>query len=444
MWRDGISTFGVSGVADIFDEVIAALDRLTDALSKSITQTNDMSDVWGWNNPVLSKDEISELSFDLSERVKRIRPDQKSDIYKEWLENVPSKIDKFISTTVANIGGGNASTVLILLRSLLDYIEGRLPPENWPTDWVAAAAAGEMPAKLARRLRGLEAHLTALEPRSTNLEDKIKTIEDAHASAESLPTDLESLEEARQQVSAIATELDALAATSKQAAASSDESLVSIRNHSDDAIKLMSNIDSAYRASTSKALADAFAKRSFWLQVQTWVFVLLLILSLGVGGALGFRRVSMLEQLMLSNKTISLTLLWMNIALSFLSVAAPVWFAWVATKQISQRFKLAEDYGFKAAVAKAYEGYRREAASVDPLFVTRLFGSALARLEEAPLRLVDEESYGSPFHELTASPGFREALGVIPALKDKYSSILNGMSSKTRQGAVEAASSTPE
>jgi hypothetical protein len=66
----------------------------------------------------------------------------------------------------------------------------------------------------------------------------------------------------------------------------------------------------------------------------------------------------------------------------------------------------------------------------------------LARLEEAPLRLVDEENYGSPFHELTASPGFREALGIIPALKDKYSAILTAMSAKARKGAVEAASST--
>lgn len=63
-----------------------------------------------------------------------------------------------------------------------------------------------------------------------------------------------------------------------------------------------------------------------------------------------------------------------------------MWFAWLATKQIGQRFHLAEDYAFKASVAKAYEGYRKEAARIDPEFEARLFGSALTRLDEAPLR----------------------------------------------------------
>jgi len=427
-------------VPDIFDEVVASLDRLSNAITKTVLQDDELIDIWGWNSPVLTKDQIGEGAYDLSERIKRIAPEQKTKHYIDWLEGTPAKIEKFISITLPNLNNVSASTVGSLLLQLLSYIEGRLPPDNWPTDWEAAANAGQMPGNLTRRLRGLEARLTALDPRSAKLESQIERIESAHAAAETLPTDLESLEEARKQVATIAAELNTLADAARAAQVSADKHVTSIKDQSDEAIKLMGNIDSAYRASTSKALADAFAKRSFWLQVQTWVFVALLILALGVGGALGFRRVSMLEQLMKSNRAIDATLLWMNVALSFLSVAAPVWFAWVATKQITQRFRLAEDYGFKAAVAKAYEGYRREAAAVDPLFVTRLFGSALARLEEAPLRLVDEENYGSPFHELTASPGFREALGIIPALRESYGSILNAMSKRTRQGAVEAAS----
>jgi hypothetical protein len=80
-------------------------------------------------------------------------------------------------------------------------------------------------------------------------------------------------------------------------------------------------------------------------------------------------------------------------------VGAPLWFAWVATKQLGQRFRLAEDYGFKASVAKAYEGYRRDAVRIDPRFEAQLFGIALRRLEEAPLRMIEEEAHGSPWHE---------------------------------------------
>src|SRR5690606_11815180 len=103
---------------------------------------------------------------------------------------------------------------------------------------------------------------------------------------------------------------------------------------------------------------------------------------------------------------------------------APLWFAWIATKQINQRFRLSEDYAYKASVAKAYEGYRREAAKIDTIFEARLFSSALERLEEAPLRLVEEEMHGSPWHELFTSKPFRDALETIPEFRD---SIINLM-----------------
>jgi hypothetical protein len=327
-----------------------------------------------------------------------------------------------------------------MLEQLIAWIEGRLPPQNWPMEWEAAATAGQLPKKLASRLRGLEATLNALEPRTGELGQKINIIEEARATAESLPTDLATLEEARMKVADASAEVDRLLIAAKEASVAVEGFVVTTREQSIEANKLMTNIDSAYRASTSKALADAFAKRSFWLQVQTWVFVVLLVCALSAGGFLGYHRVSAFQSLLDSGRQITMPIFWLNFVLSIFTVAAPVWFAWIATKQITQRFKLAEDYGFKAAVAKAYEGYRREAASVDPLFVTRLFGSALARLEEAPLRLMDADNYGSPFHELTASPAFREALGVIPALRDKYSMILQTLSKRGSEGASEAAS----
>lgn len=112
--------------------------------------------------------------------------------------------------------------------------------------------------------------------------------------------------------------------------------------------------------------------------------------------------------------------IWLHIVLSILSLGAPIWFAWVATKQISQRFRLSEDYAFKASVAKAYEGYRKEAARIDESFEARLFSSALSRLEEAPLRLVESDTHSSPWHELISSPQFQKALETLPELRDKF------------------------
>ncbi|MFX8523854.1 hypothetical protein ABTM10_20480, partial [Acinetobacter baumannii] len=72
-------------------------------------------------------------------------------------------------------------------------------------------------------------------------------------------------------------------------------------------------------------------------------------------------------------------------------------------KQIGQRFRLAEDYAFKASISRAYEGFRREAARFDKDMEARLLASALTRLDELPLRLVEPTSHGSPWHELATS-----------------------------------------
>jgi hypothetical protein len=90
------------------------------------------------------------------------------------------------------------------------------------------------------------------------------------------------------------------------------------------------------------------------------------------------------------------SIIYPNVVLSLLSVGAPIWFAWLSTKQIGQRFRLSEDYAFKASISRAYEGFRREAARIDKDLEARLLASALNRLDELPLRLVETESHGSP------------------------------------------------
>ena len=75
-------------------------------------------------------------------------------------------------------------------------------------------------------------------------------------------------------------------------------------------------------------------------------------------------------------------------------------------------------------MAKAYEGYRKEAARIDPQFEARLFGSALTRLDEAPLRLVEIGSHGSPWHELATSDGVRRAFELAPEFQEKATSLL--------------------
>ncbi len=168
--------------------------------------------------------------------------------------------------------------------------------------------------------------------------------------------------------------------------------------------QLIENCEEAYRITTTKGLAAAFDKRASDLKWSMRLWVGGLLFALAVGAFIGHERIQILTQA-LNNSNISWGIISIQIVLSFTSVLAPLWFAWLATKQISQRFKLAEDYDFKASVAKAYEGYKKEAAKIDVNFEARLFNVALTRLEEAPLRLVEASNHGSPSHEFLETTG---------------------------------------
>jgi hypothetical protein len=138
-----------------------------------------------------------------------------------------------------------------------------------------------------------------------------------------------------------------------------------------------------------------------------------LVLALAAGSYLGTHQLRTLTGL-LNAPNAQASLVTINVILAALSVGAPIWFAWLSTKQIGQRFRLAEDYAFKASISRAYEGFRREAARFDKDMEARLLMSALDRLDELPLRLIETESHGSPWHEFMSSETVKEAFRTIP------------------------------
>ena len=165
--------------------------------------------------------------------------------------------------------------------------------------------------------------------------------------------------------------------------------------------------------------------------------------TLGAGAYLGYHRVQVITTA-LNDQDPKIGFIWLQLALSALSVGAPLWFAWIATKQVGQRFRLAEDYSFKASVARAYEGYRKEAARLDEKFEAELFSSALKRLDEEPLRLVEKSDHGSPWSEMLSSPTVIKALDLLPESKNQILEIVKqavekfkGETQKTDEAAIK-------
>lgn len=283
-----------------------------------------------------------------------------------------------------------------------------------------------------KRVRSLEAILNALEPRTSPLKDMVSSIEQAHETAEQLPTDLESLREARKTIGQLVTESTADKTAVSNTKTEIEKLQAELKDASKEAKDVLEECKSTYAAATSVGLAAAFAERSDNLSKSIRFWVGGLILSLSAGGYFGSAQLQKLLELMVQ-KDISNLSMSINFIMAVLSIGAPVWFSWLATKQIGQRFKLSEDYAFKASVSRAYEGFRKETARFDKEMEAKLLSSALTRLDELPLRLVEAESHGSPWHELASSNIVKQAMSKIPSFPDKVKELAGNVMSKEQE-----------
>lgn len=379
--------------------------------------------IGGWNMvPIGTKDMAARVRL-ASKRISAVEFDDVQPELKLKLKEIPDKIAWFQNNAIPQLPSSNAQVVLVNFDYLMTDIELFLPVDRMPS-WDEVSESNLIPKNMARRLRNLESAIARLEPRSGVLEEQLQTIRDAHQAALDLPTDLQSLQEAREEIHNKAEDVLNLVSKISDTLEVVEENAEKVSEREDIAAKLISNIEAAYSAATTKGLAGAFTERARSLTQSTRYWVALLSTALVVGAVIGYIRLDSFQQIAEADG-VNPQVLWINAGMSLLSIAAPVWFAWLATRQIGQRFRLAEDYAFKASVARAYEGYRKEAARLDPELESRLFASALDRLDEAPLRFLSTEEHGSPYESLFASTGFQKALEKIPSLRDTVAAALD-------------------
>lgn len=324
----------------------------------------------------------------------------------------------------------SAQLAVPALQLTLDAIKRIASP---PAETVEAVQVAEDLRSAVRQLRGLRARLKTLEHGTASMDVIFQEITAAHAAALQLPEDLENLSDVRAELSQlkIEAERDRVAVLSaKNSAEEAQLALVAAAAEADESVKKAHH---AYSVATSQGLAAAFAERSrkLSLSMSAWVFGL--ACSLVIGSYLGKGQLMHLSE-MLKTPDASNSVIVLNFLLSVLSVGAPIWFAWLSTKQIGQRFKLAEDYAFKASISKAYEGYRREASRIDPELEIQLLRSALTRLDEQPLRLVETANHGSPWQDLMSSEVMKEAFKTIPNLNGQILSYVSTLTGKGKGG----------
>lgn len=402
-----------------FDALCKALEALASAVKTGWSGEQTFCEAWGWNCPAITRHDLAALASRLAQDIRDASPESVPAALQSLIADGPRRLQVLQSNTLPQLWGGNngpaassfIATIAMLREALIPVIGWQLIPDT-----------KVMPGHLARRLRSVQAELDQLLPNKERVAKQLLEIESAHAAAESLPLDLKSLAEARDQAASSASAAVSAADKAKAAAAAGESNVNQLSAKRDEAVKLVAQCEEAYRITTTKGLAAAFDQRATRLARSMWVWVFGLLGALAAGTYLGIERIRLLS-LALANADTPWGHVLLQLLLSAIAIAAPVWFAWVATKQIGQRFRLAEDYAFKASVAKAYEGYRREAARIDEAFEQRLFASALTRLEEPPLRLVEHETHGSPWHEFANSEAFRSAMDKVPELRSTFDRI---------------------
>ncbi|WP_454744023.1 hypothetical protein [Cupriavidus necator] len=379
-----------------------------------------------WSFPGLTRAELIEEAQSIVDAIDEQGADDIGDADTR-LQDYLRRLTHLQSQTIPNLWANAGQAVPTYLLTLDGLRRALVPALSRDTAAEAAAKLRE----LASQLRGMEARLTGLQPRTVKLTTMVDRIEQAYNAADQLPADLESLSEARQTIAdlvKVSTEEGTRISDIREEAGERDKHL---RQIAADAEAVLKRCETAYSAATSVGLAAAFTERSDALSKSMWIWVFGLVLALGAGSYYGSQQLHTLSELFrMPNAPTSVIVL--NLALSLLSVGAPVWFSWLATMQVGQRFRLSEDYAFKASISRAYEGFRREAARFDKDMEARVLSSALNRLDELPLRLVETESHGSPWHELASSDTVKQALKGVPGfagqVKDLASTAISAIS----------------
>ena len=394
---------------EVLNDLRSQLENLIEGLQANIPNDEPFGNAHNnWSFPAVSRVELTEEVQSIIDLIDDHETDDLGDL-ETRIRDYGRRLEHLQVHTIPQIWG-NAGQAVAAFQITMGGLRKALSPLSGQDKIDESRRRLRV---LRQRLRGMEADLKSLEPRTKTLVEMVDRIEQAHSTADRLPTDLESLSEARKVVSKLVREVTRDRDRVSEIRGRGEEAEAVLNQSAAESKAVLVRCETAYSAATSVGLAAAFSERSRELAMSMWFWIIGLVVALAAGSYLGSTQLRGFSEILSSTEP-SGSVIMLNVVLSILSVGAPVWFAWLSTKQIGQRFRLAEDYAFKASISRAYEGFRREAARFDQDMEAKLLGSALARLDELPLRLVEEKSHGSPWHELASSDVVKRAMNEIP------------------------------
>ncbi|MDO9442923.1 MAG: hypothetical protein Q7T73_18725 [Beijerinckiaceae bacterium] len=430
-----------------------ALDGLAASVRAAFNESRTLTAVFGWNFLPLSKEDLASIASSLSSDLRAASAPKSDAELSSRLKLATLRVQE-LSGLVSNIFNGNGAQAAPVYVTTLQVIRQSLEPEF---GFFIGIDSKIKPSSVNKRLQNVSEILDAVEPKLGSMTDQIANIQQAHGMIDEIQRVGESFKEQLLSLSAerelagrlakeVALEREQVArlieeakstlldsqSTSRSFSAScteffdseklrSNTAILHAQNDFDDAIRDMTAqnagtqlelrmlkddvlgikkaAEEALGKATTAGLAGAFHDRAKSLRTGLICWVVGLVLALCGAVIIGVWRASVLTVTMTPETPLRFFVF--HAALSFSVLGGFLWFSWLATKQIGNIFRVSEDYAFKASVAKAYEGYRKEAKDIDPNFARQLFRSALSRFDEAPLRHVERQVDGSPLMDLS-------------------------------------------
>lgn len=375
----------------------------------------NFSDNWAWQAPPLDKSDLRYSAFLLAERLESVDWSANEDAA-EVFDDLTPKVDKALKIVVPNLYAGPQASVSIatLLSSINLQMDAQVLPDQLRSSLL-------LPASLKNSVSAASSRLKNSNDAIDGIDEKLRVINRAYDAAERLPATQDDIAQALKEIETVKAEADELTVAAKLSSVESDARQKKLESATEQAQATLDKLEDAYRVAISQGLAKAFTDKASSLNRSMLLWVVALIGGLLAAGTIAHSRFPEILRAVTGQPDWGVVSI--NIVLGALTLAPAIWLSWVATKQIGQRFRLSEDYAYKAALSAAYEGYRSEAARLDPLFEARLFSTALARLDELPLRLVESDVHGSPWHEFLSSVEFKQAVDAVPAVKDRLLAI---------------------
>lgn len=411
-------------------ELLNSLNALEEKLSSINFPQHELINVDPYIMPFLRSDDLLNFTKRIKEVINRHSDYETNDEDNEKIESIKYIIehsDKNLERLPHGNSGYSSPAINAYMLSMM-YAENLI---NDIFSFDILSNKNLLPSPMIRKLSSYNNRIESISGKTESIEQKIKTIDDAYNAAESLPMTMSQLGEANEEIRKInqsvinksteINELNANAKSNERDIEKTKEKLASyyeeiklkmssdLKSYEDEAKNYIAQCEQAFRMTTTKGLAWSFQEKANKLNVSIRLWVLALSISLAIAGVVGYYRYIALDQFFL-RESVSGFQTFLQIIISIFSLLTPLWFSWLATKQISQRFKLAEDYEFKSSISKAYEGYRREALQLEEDFSQRLFSNALTRLEEPPIRFMSNEMHSSPMSEILSSPAIISAI----------------------------------